>query len=121
MIGIGIDVVDLERFRAVVGRRPELLDRLFTSAEQVDLANRADPLPGLAARFAVKEAAMKALGVGLGSVAFHELEVVGGHGQPPGLQVTGRAADRAALLGVADWHVSLTHGDSVAAAVVVAQ
>ncbi len=121
MIGIGIDAVDLARFRAVVARRPDVLARLFTPAEQAELAPRADPLPGLAARFAVKEAAMKALGVGLGSVAFCELEVVGGSGKPPGLRVTGRAADRAVLLGVTSWHLSLTHSDSVAAAVVVAQ
>ncbi len=119
-VGIGIDVVDLARFRSAIARRPAIVLRLFTAAERAELSERHDSVPGLAARFAAKEAAMKALGVGLGAVAFQELEVVGGHGRPPGLVATGRAAARADRLGVTAWHVSLTHTDGLAAAMVVA-
>ena len=75
VIGVGIDAVDVARFRKVIERRPRLLDRVFTPAERERLAPRYDPIPGLAARFAAKEAAMKALGVGLGSVGLAELEI----------------------------------------------
>ncbi|MDA8292702.1 MAG: holo-ACP synthase [Actinomycetota bacterium] len=120
MIGVGIDVVDLDRFRAALARRPGLLERVFTEPERSELAGRLDPVPGLAARFAAKEAAMKALGVGIGSVGFSDVEVVRGPGGAPRLHATGRAARVAESLGVSAWHVSLTHSGTVAAATVVA-
>ncbi len=120
MIGVGIDSVDLERFRRVLARRPTIAGRLFTELERDGLAGRADLVPGLAARFAAKEAAMKALGTGIGGIRFAEVEVVTGPGGAPGLRVSGLAATRADSLGVRSWHVSLTHTDTVATAVVVA-
>lgn len=121
MIGLGLDAVDLVRFRAVLARRPGLLDRLFTVAERADVARRADPVPGLAARFAAKEATMKALGVGIGGFGFHEVEVVRGASGAPELRASGRAAAHAVKLGVTTWHVSLTHSSLIAGAVVLAQ
>ncbi len=120
MIAVGIDAVDVERFRRLLARRPKLVQRVFTEAERSAMSTRADPVPGLAARFAAKEAAMKALGTGLGGVRFAEVEVVRGLSGAPQLAVSGLAASRAESLGVRRWHVSLTHTDSVAAAVVVA-
>ena len=141
---MGIDAVDVERFRQLLARRPNLAQRIFTDAERSFLSARTDPVPGLAARFAAKEATMKALGTGLGGVRFAEVEVVGGRSGAPHLEISGLAASRAEALGhvAADgrqhdlaeiaqrqqqrrrhhrrWHVSLTHTDSVAAAVVVA-
>ena len=119
MVGIGIDAVEVDRFRRVLGRRPGLAGRLFTDGERAGTAGR-DPVPRLAARFAAKEAAMKALGVGLGAFAFHDVEVVSLSSGAPSLVVSGRAAALAADRGVAGWRVSLTHTDSVAEAVVVA-
>lgn len=119
--GLGLDAVDVDRFRQVLERRPGLLERVFTEAERADLASRADPVPGLAARFAAKEAAMKALGVGLGSVGLAEVEVRRQASGAPRLVLSGRAADRAAHLGVASLEVSLTHTDRLAAAVVLAR
>ena len=79
------------------------------------------PVPGLAARFAAKEAAMKALGTGLGGVRFAEVEVVrGGFGGAAASRSPGLRPPAPTALGVRCWHVSLTHTDSVAAAVVVA-
>jgi len=120
MIGIGIDTVEVERFRRLLDRRPEVAERIFTDQERSFLSARLDPVPGLAARFAAKEAAMKALGVGLGGLRFAEVEVVGDTRGAPHLEVSGLAASRADELGVRSWFVSLTHTDSLAAAVVVA-
>ena len=58
MIGIGVDVVEIERFRTVLTRTPSMRTRLFRESELADLAGRADPVPGLAARFAAREATM---------------------------------------------------------------
>lgn len=120
MIGLGLDAVDLDRFRKVIARRPGMVERMFSEAERAELAGRADPVPGLAARFAAKEAAMKALGVGLGAFGLDEVEVVRGPGGAPQLRAAGRAASLAASRGVTSWHVSLTHTGTVAAATVVA-
>jgi len=121
VIGLGLDAVDLDRFRRVLARRPGMLGRVFTAAERADVSGRADPVPGLAARFAAKEAAMKALGVGLGAIGFADVEVVRGPGGAPVLRASGRAAELAGARGVTAWHVSLTHTDTVAVASVVAR
>ena len=69
-IGIGIDLVDIDRFRRSLARTPTMRTRLFTEVELAYVAPQADPVPSLAARFAAREAVMKSLGVGLGSVRF---------------------------------------------------
>ena len=123
--GIGIDAVDIDRFRRVLGRRPALAERVFTEAERADAADRGDPAQHLAARFAAKEAVMKALGTGIGGFAFHDVEVVRGTGPgpsgAPSLRLSDRAAALAAQRGVLQWHVSLTHTDQLAMAVVLAE
>ena len=73
--GIGIDLVDIERFRRSLERTPSMRDRLFTPIELDYVAPKADPVPSLAARFAAREAVMKALGVGLGAFGFHDVWV----------------------------------------------
>lgn len=120
MIAMGIDTVDITRFRRLLARRPQALERMFTDAERSFLSGRIDPVPGLAARFAAKEATMKALGTGIGGVRFADVEVFGGGSQAPRLEISGLAASRAEALGIRSWHVSLTHTDSVATAVVAA-
>jgi holo-[acyl-carrier protein] synthase len=121
VIGIGIDAVDLDRFRRLLERRPGIVERLFSEAERSDVAGRLDPVPGLAARFAAKEATWKALGVGLGATWFTDVEVIRLAGGAPSLRVSRSAQALAERLGVAAWHISLTHTASVAQAVVVAQ
>jgi holo-[acyl-carrier protein] synthase len=120
MIGLGIDAVDIGRFRTVLARRPAMAGRLFTAGEQAYAARQRDPAPSLAARFAAKEATMKALGVGLGAFAFTDVEVVRAPSGRPTLIVGGAAAALAAQQGVGKWHVSLTHTDALASAVVAA-
>ena len=75
MIGIGIDLVDIERFRRSLERTPSMTQRLFTATELAYVAPKVDPVPSLAARFAAREAVMKALGVGLGAFGFHDVWV----------------------------------------------
>ncbi len=119
MIGIGLDAVDIDRFRRVIGRRPALIERLFTVGER-ELCARSDPVPGLAARFAAKEAAMKALGVGLGAFDFTELEVVRAPSGAPAIATHGRASTLVAARGATALLCSLTHTGALAGAVVVA-
>jgi holo-[acyl-carrier protein] synthase len=126
MAGIGIDAVDIDRFRRVLRRRPSVAQRVFTEAERADAADRGDPAEHLAARFAAKEAVMKALGTGIGGFALHDVEVVrgtepGARRGAPSLRLSARAAAVAAEQGVCRWHVSLTHTDRLAMAVVLAE
>jgi holo-[acyl-carrier protein] synthase len=120
LIGLGIDAIDIGRFRAVLARRPALAARLFTDDERAYARRRADPAPSLAARFAAKEAAMKALGVGLGAFGWKDVEVVTSVAGRPSLSVHGAAAALAGDQGVEKWQVSLTHTESFAQAVVAA-
>ncbi len=121
MIGIGVDVVDIERFRRSLARTPTMRTRLFTESELADLADRADPVPGLAARFAAREAVMKSLGLGLGAFGFHDVWVVRATSGAPSLAVVGRARELADEAGVVRWHLSLSHSDLVATAYVIAE
>ncbi|MDH3754054.1 MAG: holo-ACP synthase [Acidimicrobiia bacterium] len=120
VIGIGTDLVDLERFRNSLVRTPGLRTRLFTAAEQRYSEQRHDPTERYAVRFAAKEAVLKALGVGLGAAAMTDIEVVRDGDGPPELVLHGGAASLATERGVEAWHVSLTHTDTMAHAMVVA-
>jgi holo-[acyl-carrier protein] synthase len=118
VIGLGVDTVDVERFGSMLARRAGLSSRLFTDGE---VAAAAGSVPRLGARFAAKEAVMKALGVGLGAFKFRDVEVVRTESGAPVLVLTGAAAELAASKGIRTWHVSLTHTALVAEAVVVAE
>lgn len=120
MRGVGIDAVDIGRFRRSLERTPRMRSRLFTEEELMSLSASADAVPSLAARFAVREATMKAMGVGLGAFDFHDVSVVRTASGAPRLSVRGRARALAESQGISDWHVSITHTGSVAMAVVVA-
>ena len=120
IIGIGIDVVPVDRFAESLTRTPGLRDRLFTAAEQQTPSGSPRTGESLAARFAAKEALAKALGAP-GDLHWHDAEVtVGEHGRPH-LAVRGSVAGRAAKLGVTSWHVSLSHDGGIASAMVVAE
>ncbi len=110
--GIGIDLIEIERLERALERRPRLAERLFTDDELAYANARRRPGRHLAARFAAKEATIKALG---GGVAPREVEVVGS--APPRLALHGQAAERARGESL-DLRVSLTHSRELAAAVV---
>src|SRR4051794_29474027 len=96
------------RFRVSLDRTPSMRTRLFTPEELADLAGRADPVPGLAARFAAREAVMKAMGLGLGAFGFHEVWVRRALTGEPSLVITGRAAELAIERGITEWLLSIT-------------
>ena len=113
VVGVGIDVMEIDRFAASLAKRPRLAERCFTSAEAAYCHSRAFPPQHFAARFAAKEAVGKALGIGM--TRWREVEVIRGRGAPS-IALRGIYAQRAAALGVTEVHVSLTHGDTVAMA-----
>jgi holo-[acyl-carrier protein] synthase len=114
IVGIGVDIVDVERFERALTRTPRLRERLFTPAE------RDNTMSSLAARFAAKEAFIKAMG-GSGESSWHEMEVVSGPSRAPRLTLTGSAATLAAGNGVTNLQLSLAHDGGQAIAFVVAE
>ncbi|HET6876532.1 MAG TPA: holo-ACP synthase [Jatrophihabitans sp.] len=120
IVGVGIDVVPVERFAAALRRTPGLADRLFTPAERRTPSGAPRTAESLAARFAAKEALAKALGAP-GGMAWTDAEVVVDSAGRPSLDVRGTVAARAGSLGVARWHVSLSHDGGIAAATVIAE
>jgi holo-[acyl-carrier protein] synthase len=113
--GVGLDLLEVERLRIALERRPRLAERLFTEAERDYAAGRARPLMHLAARFCAKEAVAKALG--LTGWSFLDVEVVA-TAAAPRVVLRGSAAERARHLG-GEVVVSLTHTHSLAGAVAV--
>jgi holo-[acyl-carrier protein] synthase len=111
--GVGIDLIEIERIERALERRPRLAERVFTDGELAYARDRARPGRHLAARFAAKEAVIKALGK---SVPLREIEVISG--EPPRVQLHGMAAETAAGRQIA---VSLTHSRENAAAVAIAE
>jgi holo-[acyl-carrier protein] synthase len=114
--GVGIDVVDVDRFRLVLERRPRIVDRLFTDGERRDAHSQPERL---AARFAAKEAVLKALGVGAGVTPWRSIEVALSASGAPRVVLHGCASEIADSLGVGHLHLSMTHTDHLAAAFVV--
>lgn len=115
--GVGIDLIEIQRIERALERHPRLGRRVFTEGE-LDYANgKRRPAMHLAARFAAKEAAVKALGLS-GGFGLREIEVVAG--EPPRLRLSGRVAAAADDQGV-ELKVSLTHSRDYAAAVAIAE
>jgi len=120
LVGLGTDLVDVDRMRGVLARRAGFVDRVFHPAEQAYADRQADPTQRYAARFAAKEAVMKALGVGLGAIAMADIEVTKEPSGAPGVRLHGSAQALATRRGVATWQISLSHTRTAASAVVVA-
>ena len=114
---IGLDLVEVNRLRTSLERFGERFrNRVFTPRECSYCERHADPVIHFAARFAAKEATMKALGTGWGQgVEWKQIEVVS-EGDAPSLSLTGRARE---ICGACRIHVSLTHTETIAAAVVI--
>ena len=120
IIGVGIDVVPVERFDEALARTPALATRLFTADEQLTPSGGNRTAESLAARFAAKEALAKALGAP-GGMLWTDAEVITAEYGRPHLVVTGTVAARAKELGVTHWHVSLSHDGGIASATVIAE
>lgn len=121
VIGLGIDLVELSRIRTALERfGRKFAAKICTEAEFEVLNSLPDPVPYLAALFASKEATVKALGTGFRQgIYLHNMEILHLPSGQPELFLLGRAAERAASLGVDRPHVSITHERSMAAAVVI--
>ena len=119
MKAIGVDIVDIERIGKSIDRFGDrFLKRVFTEQELAYCNNRLD---SLAARWAAKEAVAKALGCGIGEVAWHEIEVINDASRRPVLRLSGAAAERAKQLGIEEFVVSLSHAKEYAIAFVVGE
>jgi holo-[acyl-carrier protein] synthase len=122
-LSTGVDLVEIDRIQRMIELHGDrALNRVFTPAELAHCRQRG---PELAARYAAKEAVAKALGVGLRMMAldgiyWHDVETLPDGNGKPIVHLRGRAAVRAAKLGLSEWSISLSHGRDVAVAFVVA-
>ena len=119
--GIGVDIIRVERLVQALERFGERMEkRIFTAGELAYCRSHQDPVPHLAARFAAKEAAFKAIGTGLsGGVGWKQAEVIQPGGQVPQIRFTGVALERFHALGCTDSHLTLSHDGGLAIACVV--
>jgi len=120
VVSIGVDIVDITRFAAVLERTPSFVDRIFTSDESQSDEGRRRSAQSLAARFAAKEAVAKVL-VNTHGLQWHHCEVTTDEHGKPNLRITGTVDDAARALGINRWHLSLSHDGGHAIAYVVAE
>ena len=120
IVGLGIDIIELKRVAEAMKRHPErFIKRVLLEKEWEYCRQFRDPTPEVAARFAAKEAFSKAIGTGITrGVSWRDIEVVKDPGTPPRIRVTGCAAKWAEKLGGNNIHLSLSHSEQYAAAVV---
>jgi holo-[acyl-carrier protein] synthase len=114
IVGVGVDLVDVARFERALEKTPRLRERLFTEGE------RGLPVRSLAARFAAKEALIKAVGHST-EFRWHDMEIVSNDDRNPAFAVAGGVAAALAELGAAHLHLSMTHDGGNAMAFVVAE
>lgn len=120
IVGTGIDLIDVARFRRFLARRPRSLARLFTT-DELRVGSGAHGPERLAGTFAAKEAALKCLGTGLRRMSWREIEVLRDELGRPRIRASGRAAERARGIGAHTFHVSISHLGSFAVAQVIAE
>lgn len=119
--GIGIDLIEIERLQRAVSRTGErLIERLYTDAEQAYCRMHQPPYACYAARFAAKEALLKALGTGLRQhMRWRDIEVCRDHLGKPSLRLYGYLQERCAAEGIQYIHLSLSHSATCAIAQVI--
>lgn len=121
ILGIGTDLVDIARMQLALDRTSGFAVRVFSDAERAYALRKKDPVPSLAARFATKEAVMKALGIGLWKFALRDVEVARARSGAPSVVLHGKAALLASEHGVTEWMLTLSHTKTTAIAVAVAR
>ncbi len=109
IVGLGVDLAEIERVGRVLARYPRFAERCFTDHERDYVFRYTRPERRLAARFAGKEAVMKSMGAGWRQIRWKDIEITGG-GKPT-VRVTGTAARRAEMLGITGFEVAITHTD----------
>ena len=118
ILGLGVDLADIERIRKVLDKYPRFAERCFTGHEREYAFRFARPERRLAARFAGKEAVMKSMGTGWRRIRWKDIEITGG-GKPT-VRMSGNAARRAEMLGVTEILVTITHTDTNALVMAIA-
>lgn len=123
VLGVGTDLIEIERIQQSLDRFGErFTEKVFTAIEIAYCERKKHAAESFAARFAAKEAAAKALGTGISrGISWKEIEVRREPGERPTLHLSGRAAERAAAMGVQHIQLSLTHSRTTALAVVVTE
>src|SRR5881396_1857155 len=116
IVGIGLDIVEIARWARALD---QIQDQTFTPAELAACANRVDRVDALAARFAAKEACLKALHAGIRHGALRQVELVSASSGAPEIRLLGVLVEQARESGVRTAHVSLSHQQGFAAAVVI--
>jgi holo-[acyl-carrier protein] synthase len=114
VICVGTDLVDIDEIRDTMRRQARFADRVFTRQERAYCEILADPAERFAARFAAKEAVLKALGVGIAGFPFTDIEVTRQPSGQPQLVLAGRAAALADASGVVSWLLTMSHGARLA-------
>ena len=120
VVGVGVDLCEVERMRRILARTSGFADRVFTPGEQDYCRAAREPAERFAVRYAAKEAVLKAVGAGLGACRLRDIEVVRAESGAPSLALHDTAAALAAEHGVVGWHISLSHTATMAEAVVIA-
>lgn len=117
-LATGVDLIEIARIEEVIARHGKrYLERIYTPAELEQCGKRVESLAG---RFAAKEAAVKALGSGIGDVAWKDIEILGDEQNAPVLRLYGMAEQKAGEKGLSTWSVSISHNQSHCVAFVVA-
>jgi holo-[acyl-carrier protein] synthase len=120
IVGIGVDIVELQRFARLAERQPTFINRVLTEAEQVRADGTRLNILSLASRFAAKEAVAKALGAPAG-MRWHDCEVLGDINGRPSVNLRGTVLAEATRQGVRHFHISISHDGDFAIAYVVAE
>jgi len=118
ILGLGVDLVDIDRVARVLDKYQRFAERCFTEHEREYAFRFARPERRLAARFAGKEAVMKSMGTGWRRIRWKDIEITGG-GKPT-VRLSGNAARRAEMLGVTEVLVTITHTDTDALVMAIA-
>jgi holo-[acyl-carrier protein] synthase len=118
IIGLGVDLADVDRVERVLGKYPRFAERCFTDHEREYAFRFANPARRFAARFAGKEAVMKSMGTGWRRIRWTDIEITGG-GKPT-VRMSGNALRRAEMLGVTEVMVTITHTDTSALVMAIA-
>ena len=118
--GIGIDLIAIDRIRRACTRLGDaFMNRIFTAGERMYAGKKRDPFPHLAGIFAAKEAARKAFGDSIGGIGWSDIEVAHSGSGRPHLAMHGRAEAIIKEMGIARTHLSITHDDPQAIAMVI--
>lgn len=119
ILGFGTDLIEVGRIEESIRKRPRMAEKILTEKELAYCMRRKSPFMSVAARFAAKEAASKALGCGFREFGFHDLEVINDELGKPEIHFYGRALEKFTALGGKKAFISISHTDKHALAEVI--